>query len=856
MDALTESLQRVFDFHFDFNYNIATSTSSRVIDHTDESPDSFRLCTSREVDTLNYQRRVHTHAHFAPPILAPLDPTREPLRVSTMANGVNPPTQHPEVTYSNNEATLAFASSLADRIKQRGRRGATKTPNKDEHHNFTSNDAAILQMLKDARPPGDTATTTRVTAKSRSRPAKSSARHRKAQPPAPRRKQVILKRHNLRRSVDQSKEVSPTMTSQTEDEEIQSRLTSPARSELSTIINEEVARYLDLQIGRTTVKRVFPNLTSTATEPSPKRPRLDIDTPSQHAKFSRTSIETSNALAGEVSDTASSPLSELADEELENGEFDEVRNSAVRSTTSALGELYPPHGHPPVTEQESPEFSPLTPALSSFPPLTHSITLAKTAANFGTSPKPAPSPDVQEETDVLEANNHITFGPEPQSVADIAANESDPEDTIDVASPATNARLSNTEPRLLHINPRSLRDATRPLHDVVGDTRFRDQVIEELVPQAESEISDVQRRQARRILALLQIAQPPIDGEKEASFLSGPEAADRLRPGIFDNFPIFTESQQPSSLQTIAEFLEEFYDDDARVSIQDPAAYETDQDEGAKRAMPLFLKKKNVKPVRQVTVRELKKRFSVPLADGKPWNCLELATPADDGYRPQFLNTEDCRLLTKLKVPGDGKKTSRREYHDGYKEVEKWALLGQAALTEPHQDSHGYSTYITVNEGLVGFGWLSNPTEEEREDWGGNPMGYLGGRWRYVIVKPGQTVYFPAGTVHFVFRMPSGGNTLSFGGHVLRCSNILHWMKVLRTEKENRLITNEDIGLPVVRSYLARVERYVKQAERQGNLGKWGGEEAVNEFLSLKRAFLKRRTSPSTDQLDSTTNTN
>ncbi|KAF2765975.1 hypothetical protein EJ03DRAFT_261772, partial [Teratosphaeria nubilosa] len=63
-----------------------------------------------------------------------------------------------------------------------------------------------------------------------------------------------------------------------------------------------------------------------------------------------------------------------------------------------------------------------------------------------------------------------------------------------------------------------------------------------------------------------------------------------------------------------------------------------------------------------------------------------------------------------------------------WKEVEKWALVAQGgALTEPHQDSHGYSTYITVNQGLVGYGWLARPTAEERAAWNRSNTQYIGG---------------------------------------------------------------------------------------------------------------------------------
>ncbi|GAB7362125.1 hypothetical protein MBLNU230_g2152t1 [Neophaeotheca triangularis] len=773
-------------------------------------------------------RRTHSHAHHSIPATAGREQQLEAPGFSSTTNDTAAVFQQSPISMENKGDT--FATSLADRVKGR-RRGATKTPDKESvQHPLISTFTTSWQRPK---------TDTGQFRKRVKHPTPVENTKAAVQPPQ---KPNTQKKPNRRRSAGQDKQHSPMNTSPVE--VVEGRDTSPATSEASTIINPDVAQHFGLSIDRHHGKRTASDISlSTNAAPPPKRARLDSMLPSE--QFPAAEDETQNTEQEELSEPASSPLSELADEEfaeLEEAELarseetlaseDMARNTLERHSFSILAALGQPSRPSNTTDYVSPDFSPLTPAVGFFTdPPASSTPVAQDALNSGPTPSfegPLPSDAAIRD-----------------SVAALCAPTS-PE-----VATGTEFELRGHSKRIFELRrkeeienwkPGSMAGhsevSIRPYHDVEGDTTFRDKVIGELEPQAVSEVSDVQRRQARRILELLQVARPPAEGE--ASFLSGPEASDRLHPGVFDDFPIFTESQQPSRLQSISDFLDEFYDDDARVSIQDPAAYETDTDEGAKRATKHASKKKKVHAVREVAVRELKKRFASPLSDGKPWNCLELATPADDGYRPQFLSTEDCRLLTKLKIPGDGKKTSRRDYHDGYKEVEKWALLGQAALTEPHQDSHGYSTYITVNEGLVGFGWLSNPTEHERAEWADDPAGFVGGRWRFVIVKPGQTVYFPAGTVHFVFRMPSGGNTLSFGGHVLRCSNLVHWMKVLRAEKENRFITNEDMGLQLVRNYLARVERFVKQGEKQGKLDKWGGEVAVQEFLALKKGFIKR----------------
>lgn len=364
----------------------------------------------------------------------------------------------------------------------------------------------------------------------------------------------------------------------------------------------------------------------------------------------------------------------------------------------------------------------------------------------------------------------------------------------------------------------------RPFLDLEFCENFVDQVLPVLLERSRDPVQDHGSHSALRLHQLLGLAKLPTPDE--VMYLSGPEASQQLQTGQFFDGPIVTEGQQHLPPQTLDQFLDEHYADDYKVFTQDPSVRLA----------------RNKPSVRSVSMKDVKKRFAEP-ADDKPWNLLELATHVEDGLRPDFLNTEDCRLLTKLKFPHEGSTASRHGYSPGWKEVEKWALVAQAgALTEPHQDSHGYSTYITVNQGLFGYGWLSHPTEDDRVEWRKAPQDWLGGNWRYVVLKPGQTVYFPAGTVHFVFRLPEAGNTLAFGGHVLRCSQIVNWIKTLLEEQKNKNITNEDLSVSAP-EYLKLVVRFVKQAQQTGQEEKWGGAAAIKEFLKLKEKFDKQASS-------------
>lgn len=360
----------------------------------------------------------------------------------------------------------------------------------------------------------------------------------------------------------------------------------------------------------------------------------------------------------------------------------------------------------------------------------------------------------------------------------------------------------------------------RPVRDVEGDRLYVQQMLQVLRAQSTAKTNDTAKEQALTMNALLERA--TYAGEDDALFLTASEATEQLAPGKFWNNVMITAEQQPLPLQTIEQFLREFYEEDVLVWIQDCSAKSG----------------KDAPAIRQVTVKAVRQRFAAdqPLHP-KPWNLLELAAHYEDGLRPKFLNGEDCRLLTKLKIPTAADHSRRKTYPVGFKEVEKWALLAQAgALTLPHQDSHGYSTYITVNVGLVGFGWLSSPTPEKRKEWNKKTQKFIEGTWRYVILKPGQTVYFPAGTVHFVFRLPAAGNSLAFGGHVLRCSNIVHWVRCLLEEVQSASVTNEDLTDSAT-GYLERVEKFVLEARKNGNMELWGGAESVKEFLRLKAKF-------------------
>jgi predicted NUDIX family phosphoesterase len=108
---------------------------------------------------------------------------------------------------------------------------------------------------------------------------------------------------------------------------------------------------------------------------------------------------------------------------------------------------------------------------------------------------------------------------------------------------------------------------------------------------------------------------------------------------------------------------------------------------------------------------------------------------------------------------------------------------------------------------------MSHPTKEQREEWIGNIEHHDDTKqWRYWILKPGQAILFPSGTIHSVFRIRKG-QTLGLGGHILQWSGIDQWIDVLNEQVQAPDSTNEDMEdawkwVPVVEDLVQkRLER-------------------------------------------------
>jgi hypothetical protein len=230
-------------------------------------------------------------------------------------------------------------------------------------------------------------------------------------------------------------------------------------------------------------------------------------------------------------------------------------------------------------------------------------------------------------------------------------------------------------------------------HDPIRDEAYRRQVLVGL--QSIQHAPDSWgRRTDELVLRILQKSKPPT--ATEASFLYGEKAAQTLESGKLD-VPVFTQDEQrfrwKGSDRPIRQLFHRMEDLglDLTVSVQIPSRTLS---EGS---------------CERKTLREVRDRFLRQQPAKDPWNLLDLQNPLPSTL-PSFLEGENCQLLFRVRdAVLMGKSAERvaaaRQDWNIWRNVTDWALLSEGGHnTAPHTDSHGYSTWITVQEGHIGFG--------------------------------------------------------------------------------------------------------------------------------------------------------
>ncbi|KAF2818217.1 hypothetical protein CC86DRAFT_461196 [Ophiobolus disseminans] len=371
----------------------------------------------------------------------------------------------------------------------------------------------------------------------------------------------------------------------------------------------------------------------------------------------------------------------------------------------------------------------------------------------------------------------------------------------------------------------------RPVHDTKGHAFFRQHVMAQLTQrttqkQAPRTWGELNNRVMHSLLS--RASQPATigdDSEQEVHFLTGEEARSLLESRVALHGPIITEDQQHFKWdqrkgRPVEQLFRRMGNPNRTVSVQKPS---------------LDLKQPSCVAMR---LGDIYDTFAENKGSDDPLNVLDLRNPLPRSILPDFLTGEDCQLLSRVRdtiLEGATAErcTAQVTEWNKWKDDEDWVLLAQGgAHTLTHQDSCGKATWLTVQEGLLGFGWISHPSREEIASWSNNPNGFTGGQLRYVVLRPGQTVYFEAGTIHFVFRLKQH-QTLLVGGHVLRWSRIESWMEVVLAQLRFPNTTNEDLQ-PSVRAYVEAVAQLVSEQLSLGRSDELGGEEAVARFFVLK----------------------
>jgi len=314
----------------------------------------------------------------------------------------------------------------------------------------------------------------------------------------------------------------------------------------------------------------------------------------------------------------------------------------------------------------------------------------------------------------------------------------------------------------------------------------------------------------------------PAKGLVDVCLASGEEAYQMLE-STSPEIPVVTHGQQsfrwdPRS-RPVQELFRRMEDLDRDVSVQVPSRPCLDDSFDSR------------------SLSAVRDRFLARQETEDPWNILDLRSPIPAAILPAFLTGENCQLLPRLRdAVLNGQRAERgtgtRDQWNEWRDILEWVLLSEGGHnTSPHTDSHGLATWISVQEGLFGFGWMSRPTEDETREWTADPHKFAGGRWRFVILEPGQTVFFNSGTVHFVFRLKRE-QTLALGGHVLQWSGIERWIEVVSAQMNNPHITNEDMEWSAPK-YVRVVADLVEKRLKCGRVDELGGTEAVERILGI-----------------------
>ncbi|KXT18017.1 hypothetical protein AC579_9607 [Pseudocercospora musae] len=249
-----------------------------------------------------------------------------------------------------------------------------------------------------------------------------------------------------------------------------------------------------------------------------------------------------------------------------------------------------------------------------------------------------------------------------------------------------------------------------------------------------------------------------------------------------------------------------------------------------------------------------------------PWNFADILNPMDLMATPDFLDSTNCRLLRDFDralsfgiAPLD---ICLEDCENDKSDVDTccnrhamtlaqlttlqnalalWRgtlmLADAGAITLSHWDKILFGTWISCYEGEIGFAWLSHPDQKVIESFLKNSS-KVEGTWLYKVIRPGESLYMPPGTIHTVFRRPQGTQTLGMAGHILRRSTDQEsWLNFLHQELQKDLRLKRDFAndyeMYVVPPLMERLGHLIEVAKKDGTVDRFGGQDKVDRAEKL-----------------------
>lgn len=212
-----------------------------------------------------------------------------------------------------------------------------------------------------------------------------------------------------------------------------------------------------------------------------------------------------------------------------------------------------------------------------------------------------------------------------------------------------------------------------------------------------------------------------------------------------------------------------------------------------------------------------------------PFNVLDMHSARHSQIRPRGFASANCDLLPTIQgnITAADPAIGAKRNPASIPAREAWVCFSNGGLTRLHSDSHGMSTFLTINSGRLGFVWWSRPTTEDLRQWAARPLvAPPQARMCCKILETGWRVFMPPGLVHAVYRLQDGTPTLITGGHILRYVDLAPWAQACALQMEHPATTNEDVS--DIPEWIWQAARILATDKKETQI--WGGADAADVF--------------------------